>query len=227
MKGPNCRIRERGYWPAKSTALGSKWDPGVGFIRVKDGEDIVAQPKTVNIADVIETQEKGWFPPLHLPDVLPRHAGRRLQPAIAQLRSARDHQGLGINRALMTPVFDINIFGWMLGSIGFSMLADRIGRRNSILLAVFIFGVFTAAMPLATESRTALADPLRFSARHRRRHADGDLAARRLRADKEPRTDGDVALSRLHRRFFRRRLPCRRADSELRMEIRVSRWRKS
>jgi AAHS family 4-hydroxybenzoate transporter-like MFS transporter len=37
----------------------------------------------------------------------------------------------------------------MLGAIAFSMLADRIGRRNSILIAVFTFGIFTAAIPLA------------------------------------------------------------------------------
>jgi AAHS family 4-hydroxybenzoate transporter-like MFS transporter len=110
----------------------------------------VAQPKTVNIADVIETQEKGWFPLsiflmcclVMLVDGFNQQSLNYAAPAIIK--------DWGINRALMTPVFDINIFGWMLGSIGFSMLADRIGRRNSILLAVFIFGVFTAAMPLAT-----------------------------------------------------------------------------
>src|SRR5256885_12529932 len=56
----------------------------------------------------------------------------------------------GINRAMMTPVFDINIFGWMIGSIGFSMLADHIGRRNSILIAVFMFAVFTIALSFTT-----------------------------------------------------------------------------
>jgi AAHS family 4-hydroxybenzoate transporter-like MFS transporter len=110
----------------------------------------VAQPKTVNIADVIETQEKGWFPLsiflmcclVMLVDGFNQQSLNYAAPAIIK--------DWGINRALMTPVFDINIFGWMLGSVGFSMLADRIGRRSSILLAIFIFGVFTAAMPLAT-----------------------------------------------------------------------------
>ena len=110
----------------------------------------MAQPKTVNIAEVIESQEKSWFTLslflmcclVMLVDGFNQQSLNYAAPAIIK--------DWGINRALMTPVFDINIFGWMLGSIGFSMLADRIGRRNSILLAVFIFGVFTAAMPLAT-----------------------------------------------------------------------------
>lgn len=52
-------------------------------------------------------------------------------------------------RELMTPVFSLSVFGWMLGSIGFSILGDRIGRRSSILLAVSLFGAFTIAIPLA------------------------------------------------------------------------------
>jgi AAHS family 4-hydroxybenzoate transporter-like MFS transporter len=110
----------------------------------------MAQPNSVDIAEVIETQEKTWFAIsiflmcclVMLVDGFNQQSLNYAAPAIIK--------DWGINRALMTPVFDINIFGWMLGSIGFSMLADRIGRRNSILLAVFVFGVFTTALPLAT-----------------------------------------------------------------------------
>jgi AAHS family 4-hydroxybenzoate transporter-like MFS transporter len=56
----------------------------------------------------------------------------------------------GINRALMTPVFNISIVGWMAGSIVFAMLADRIGRRPSILLAALLFGGFTFLIPIAS-----------------------------------------------------------------------------
>src|SRR5258707_22030 len=112
--------------------------------------DQVAQPKTVDIAEIVETQEKGWFPLsiflmcclVMLVDGFNQQSLNYAAPAIIK--------DWGINRAMMTPVFDINIFGWMLGSIGFSMLADRIGRRNSILLAVFVFAIFTLALPLAT-----------------------------------------------------------------------------
>jgi len=39
----------------------------------------------------------------------------------------------------------------MLGAVGFSMLADHIGRRKSILLAVFIFSIFTIALSYTTD----------------------------------------------------------------------------
>ncbi|HEX3485011.1 MAG TPA: MFS transporter [Micropepsaceae bacterium] len=110
----------------------------------------MAQPKTVDIAEVVETQEKGLFP-----------VGIFLMCCLVMLVDGFNQQSLnyaapsiiedwGIKQAMMTYAFDINIFGWMLGAVGFSMLADRIGRRNSILLAIFIFGVFTTALPLAT-----------------------------------------------------------------------------
>ena len=47
-------------------------------------------------------------------------------------------------------VADITIFGWMVGAVAFSMLADHIGRRKSILLAVFVFSIFTVALSFTT-----------------------------------------------------------------------------
>src|SRR5213082_2539264 len=105
--------------------------------------------QAVNIVDVVETQERGWFP-----------AALFLMCCLVMLVDGFNQQSLnyaapaiikdwGINRAAMTLVFDLNIFGWMIGAVAFSMLADRIGRRHSILIAVFTFGVFTVAIPLA------------------------------------------------------------------------------
>src|SRR6202049_997084 len=110
----------------------------------------MAESDTVNIAEVIETQEKGWFPLslflmcclVMLVDGFNQQSLNYAAPAIIK--------DWHINRAMMTPVFDINIFGWMIGAIACSMLADRFGRRTSILLAVFVFGIFTTALPLAT-----------------------------------------------------------------------------
>jgi AAHS family 4-hydroxybenzoate transporter-like MFS transporter len=107
----------------------------------------VAQPKAVNIHEVVETQERGFFPTalfimcclVMLVDGFNQQSLNYAAPAIIE--------DLGISPPLMTGlVADINIFGWMLGAVGFSMLADRIGRRKSILLAVFIFGVFTIGL---------------------------------------------------------------------------------
>jgi len=110
----------------------------------------MAQSIAVNIVDVVETQEKGWFPAslflmcclVMVVDGFAQQSLNYVAPAIIE--------DWGISRAMMTPVFDINIFGWMLGSIGLSMLGDRIGRRNSILLAVLTLGIFTMSLTLAT-----------------------------------------------------------------------------
>lgn len=111
----------------------------------------MAQPKIVDIAEVVETQEKGLFPTaiflmcclVMLVDGFNQQSLNYAAPAIIQ--------DLKVSPPVMTGIVaNINIFGWMLGAVGFSMLADRIGRRKSILLAVFIFGVFTVALSYTT-----------------------------------------------------------------------------
>ena len=127
----------------------------------------------VDIADVLENQKTGfeikgwvWFPGgyvgltfllcclVMLTDGFDNQAINWSAPAIIS--------ELGITRAAMTPVFTISIFGYLIGSVLFSMLADRIGRRKTILLAVLVFGVFTLAIPLATDRWELVA--LRFCA---------------------------------------------------------------
>lgn len=103
----------------------------------------------VDIAQVVETQEGKWFAfttfflccLVMLADGFDNQAINYAAPDIIK--------DWGINRALMTPVFNISIVGWMTGSIVFAMLADRIGRRPSILLATFLFGVFTLLIPIS------------------------------------------------------------------------------
>ncbi len=111
----------------------------------------MAQADTVNIADVIENQERGWFPLMlflmcclvMLVDGFNQQSLNYAAPAIIE--------DWGVPAALMTGlVADINIFGWMVGAVAFSMLADHIGRRKSILLAVFVFSVFTVALSFTT-----------------------------------------------------------------------------
>lgn len=109
----------------------------------------MTQSHTVDIAQVVETQERSWFT-----------ASLFILCALVMLADGFDNQALnyaapgiikemGINRALMTPVFNISIVGWMAGSVLFAMLADRIGRRRAILLATVVFGGFTFAVPFA------------------------------------------------------------------------------
>ncbi|MGF6772352.1 AAHS family 4-hydroxybenzoate transporter-like MFS transporter [Paraburkholderia sp. GAS199] len=109
----------------------------------------MTQHTTVDIAQVVETQERSWFT-----------VSLFILCALVMLADGFDNQALnyaapgiirewGINRALMTPVFNISIVGWMAGSVVFAMLADRIGRRRAILLATALFGGFTFAVPFA------------------------------------------------------------------------------
>src|SRR4051812_31906485 len=104
----------------------------------------------MDIADVVEKQETSWFA-----------GGIFLLCCLVMLADGFDNQAInyaapaiirewGINRALMTPVFNISIVGWMTGSIVFAMLADKVGRRPATVLAVLLFGGFTLAIPLAT-----------------------------------------------------------------------------
>src|SRR5262245_32045928 len=99
-------------------------------------------PNRVDIAEVVERQDGKLF--LY---------GTFLMCALVMLADGFDNQAInyaapaiieefGVSRALMTPVFNVSIIGWMAGSVVFAMLADRIGRRPSILLAVLLFGAF-------------------------------------------------------------------------------------
>ena len=110
----------------------------------------MVQSKKANILDVVENQERNWFA-----------LSTFLLCCLVMLADGFDNQAInyaapyiiqdwGINKALMTPVFNISIVGWMTGSIVFAMLADRIGRRPSTLLAALLFGTFTFLIPLAT-----------------------------------------------------------------------------
>lgn len=63
----------------------------------------------------------------------------------------------GINRALMTPVFNLSVGGAIIGALFFSALGDRYGRRPATIAAVAVFGAFTLALPLAHDlTRLAL-----------------------------------------------------------------------
>lgn len=111
----------------------------------------MAQGSTVNIVDIVETQETTWFSwslflmccLVMLVDGFNQQSLNYAAPAIIE--------DWGITPALMTGlVADINIFGWMVGAVFFTMLADNIGRRRAILLAIFVFSIFTIALSFTT-----------------------------------------------------------------------------
>ncbi len=67
---------------------------------------------------------------------------------------------LGLSTTMLGHVFSAGLVGMMLGGFFFSWLGDRIGRRPTIVIAAFTFGVLTIATALATSYEQLLA--LRF-----------------------------------------------------------------
>ncbi len=133
-------------------------------------------PSRVDIAEVVEKHEgvevASWFKRLFgggaAADSATQPQARTWYPnlifilcALVMMADGYDNQVInyaapaiiqdwGIQRAAMAPVLTSSIIGWLIGSILFSMVADRIGRRNAILLAMVELGVFTLAIPYAT-----------------------------------------------------------------------------
>lgn len=55
-----------------------------------------------------------------------------------------------ISKAALGPVFSASLFGMLLGALGLSVLADRIGRRPVLIGATFFFALSMLATPFAT-----------------------------------------------------------------------------
>ncbi len=66
----------------------------------------------------------------------------------------------GLSKTMLGYVFSAGLFGMMLGGFFFSFIADRIGRRPTIVFAAFTFGILTAATAFAGSYRALLV--LRF-----------------------------------------------------------------
>ena len=66
----------------------------------------------------------------------------------------------GLSKTMLGYVFSAGLFGMMLGGFFFSFLADRIGRRPTIVLAAFTFGILTTATAFAASYHALLV--LRF-----------------------------------------------------------------
>lgn len=58
-------------------------------------------------------------------------------------------QEWGIDKANLGPVFGAGLFGMLLGSLTFSILADRIGRRPVLIAATLFFAACMLLTPLA------------------------------------------------------------------------------
>ncbi|WP_244848023.1 MFS transporter [Caballeronia sp. SL2Y3] len=65
----------------------------------------------------------------------------------------------GVPKSALAPVFSASLFGMLLGALGLSVLADRIGRRPVLIGATLFFGLtmiataFTHSLPVLTALR--------------------------------------------------------------------------
>src|SRR5271169_1650114 len=55
----------------------------------------------------------------------------------------------GLSKMMLGRVFSAGLVGMMLGGFFFSFLADRIGRRPTVVIAAFSFGLLTTATAFA------------------------------------------------------------------------------
>lgn len=60
-----------------------------------------------------------------------------------------------VEHASFGPVFGIGLFGGLVGAIGAGVVADRFGRKPTLLVAVLVFGVASLTTP-SVDSMTAL-----------------------------------------------------------------------
>src|SRR5262245_37165594 len=103
----------------------------------------MSKPQTVDVSQVLENNKVGGF-----------QAGIFALCGLCLIMDGFDVQALGylapaiikdwqLERAQMGPVLSAALFGILVGSILFSTIADRIGRRPVIVVATLFFAVTT------------------------------------------------------------------------------------
>ena len=97
------------------------------------------------------------------------------------------------------PAFGAGLFGLLIGSLLFGPLADAIGRKRVLLVAVLVFGGCTGFGLYAIDR---IPDPAAFHHRHWPRGRDTDLHYSQLGVltGAPPHADGHPELERLYRR---------------------------
>jgi len=118
--------------------------------------------RDIDVGAVIENQRRGglsaailfWSCALMFVEGYDNQVTNYAAPAIIK--------AWGIERAAFGPVFVAGLFGYMLGALGLSDLADRFGRKTIILAGFWLFGLLTLGAAFAETREQLIA--LRFLA---------------------------------------------------------------
>ena len=73
------------------------------------------------------------------------------------LAAPRMGPALGLTRDQLGPLFSASIVGLLIGAVIFGRLADRVGRKWTLVTCLAIFGVFSLATPAVTPFEALLA----------------------------------------------------------------------
>lgn len=65
-------------------------------------------------------------------------------------------QAWSVDKASLGPVFGAGLFGLLIGSLAFSVLADRFGRRPILIASTFFFSICMLVTPLASDVQQLL-----------------------------------------------------------------------
>lgn len=117
-------------------------------------------PRTIDIATLIDGRKLGGFNYrlIMLSWLITVFDGFDMMMVSFTAPYMRDE--LGLDKLMLGNVFASGLVGMMVGGFLFSNLGDRIGRRWTIILAAYAFGLLTTATALAQDYPTLLA--LRF-----------------------------------------------------------------
>lgn len=69
-----------------------------------------------------------------------------LYPAISELLRSRNDVAIGQIGSVVLAIF---MFGWFLGAIGFGALADKIGRRKTMMITILVYSIATGLCALS------------------------------------------------------------------------------
>jgi AAHS family 4-hydroxybenzoate transporter-like MFS transporter len=99
--------------------------------------------RKINISEVVDMSKMGAF-----------HTGVGILCGLCVMIDGFDLQALGyaapalikdwkISGAVLGPVFSAALFGVLIGSLAFSVIADKVGRRPTLIVATLFFSIMT------------------------------------------------------------------------------------